>query len=66
MIRNIQAQMELIQQQLNTLIQDNNSGVNDPKNNEVAATQSESRKNKENMREKEKESNTSIPSLEDA
>ena len=51
---------------MNTLIQDNNLEINYPKNNEVAATQSESGKNEETRRDKEGESSTSIPSLEDA
>ena len=53
--------MELMQQQLNTLIQDNN-----PKNKEATATQNESGGNKETRKDKEGESSTSIPSLEDA
>ena len=61
MIRNIQAQMELMQQQFNTLIQDNN-----PRNKEATTTQNEYGGNKETRRDKEGESSASIPSLEDA
>ena len=57
--------MELMQQQLNPLIQDNTPKINNPRNNEATATQSEPGKNKETQRDKERESSTIIPSLED-
>ena len=51
---------------MNTLIQDNSPKINNPRNIEATTTQSEPGKNKETRRDKEGESNTSIPSLEDA
>ena len=45
---------------MNILIQDKN-----PRNNETTVTQGKSRGNKETRRDKERESSTSIPSLED-
>ena len=55
-----------MQQQLNTLIQDNNPEINNPRNNEATTTQSEPRRNNETRRDKEREFNTSIMSLKDA